>query len=223
MTRKVGILIVRTIVGLLVIVAVLLMPTVVACTNNKIIHDETDGVDSMCCCPHTVICLQPFDDFTQKEAQTLKSDLIKHFKEQAGCEYEIRILPNKHLTTDLMNDAKTRYRASKIIRSLMKDRKEGTTVIGLTHKDISTSIHDVNDYGVMGLSFRPGTACVVSTYRVKPRNMLWKVAMHEFYHAFLGKPHCQSGDEHCIMQDAKGKNPIKRETRLCKHCKEQLW
>lgn len=41
--------------------------------------------------------------------------------------------------------------------------------IGLTHRDISTSIHGQYNYGIMGLSFRPGDACVVSTFRLKRR------------------------------------------------------
>lgn len=202
---------------------------IVACESGKSNrdHEKRDSLNNneytTCSCPHTVICLQPFDDFTQAEARRLKADLEKHFDEQVGWGYEIKILPNKNLTPDLLNDSKTRYRATKIIRSLMKDAESGTTIIGLTHKDISTTIHGVNDYGIMGLAFRPGMACIVSTYRVRPRNMLWKVAMHEFYHAFCGIPHCTSGDEHCIMQDAKGKNPLRRETRFCEKCKAMMW
>ena len=62
--------------------------------------------------------------------------------------------------------------------------------IGLMHRDISTSIHGQYNYGIMGLSFRSGDACVVSTFRLKRKDDLWKVTIHEFLHS-RGLPHCK--------------------------------
>ena len=73
--------------------------------------------------------------------------------------------------------------------------------IGLTHQDISTSIHGHYNYGIMGLSFRPGDACVVSTFRLKRKDDLWKVTIHEFLHS-RGLPHCKTNAPKCLMQDA---------------------
>lgn len=177
--------------------------------------------DTLCCCPHTTICLQPLDDFTMKEAKALQKDLKTHLPKVTDEDWNIIVLPSKKLNPSLMNQKHTRYRADKLCRFLeVKDRDK--TIIGLTHHDISVPLRGHDDWGVMGLSFRPSTSCVISTYRVKNRSQLWKVAVHEYIHAFHGMSHCKSGDEHCIMQDAKGKNPLKRETRLCEQCKNKL-
>ena len=93
--------------------------------------------------------------------------------------------------------------------------------IGLTHRDISTSIHGQYNYGIMGLSFRPGDACVVSTFRLKRKDDLWKVTIHEFLHS-RGLPHCKKDDLKCLMQDAHGKNTFYMKHGLCEDCKNSL-
>ena len=72
-------------------------------------------------CPHTTICLQPFDNYSQQEAEQLREVLENKFLEFFDADFEFEVLPNRHLTTDLMNDNKTRYRADKIINSLKKE------------------------------------------------------------------------------------------------------
>ena len=91
------------------------------------------------------------------------------------------------------NDMK-KYKVKDVLQMLKKDgwylartkgdhrqfkhpSKPGTVTIGLTHRDISTSIHGQYNYGIMGLSFRPGDACVVSTFRLKRKDDLWKVTI----------------------------------------------
>lgn len=93
--------------------------------------------------------------------------------------------------------------------------------IGLTHRDISTSIHGQYNYGIMGLSFRPGDACVVSTFRLKRKDDLWKVTIHKFLHS-RGLPHCKKNDPKCLMQDAHGKNTFYMKHGLCEDCKNSL-
>ena len=93
--------------------------------------------------------------------------------------------------------------------------------IGLMHRDISTSIHGQYNYGIMGLSFRPGDACVVSTFRLKRKDDLWKVTIHEFLHS-RGLPHCKKNAPKCLMQDAHGKNTFYMKHGLCEDCKNSL-
>lgn len=71
--------------------------------------------------PHATICLQPFDNYSQQEAEQLREVLENKFVEFFDADFEFEVLTNKHLTTDLMNDNKTRYRADKIIWSLSKE------------------------------------------------------------------------------------------------------
>lgn len=176
----------------------------------------------LCTCPETTICLQPLDDYSQAEAKALKSKLEKELPEMLSANITIKVMPAKKLPLSLLNDNQTRFRADKVVRWLNAGTKKGCTTIGLTHHDVSVPRHGSKDWGVMGLALQPSSACVVSTFRVKDRTQLWKVATHEFIHAFYDYPHCPKDDPHCIMQDAKGKNPLKRETGLCKYCSERL-
>lgn len=195
-----------------------------SCKGGKGYNIETEiqYVDTVCSCPHTIICLQPLDDFSQKEAEKLKTNLLKHTAElELGEVAGVEVLPNKPLDPTLMNDEKTRYRADKLIRYVQKDKDNRRIIIGLTHKDISVPLRGKKDWGVMGLSLRPGTACVVSTYRVKDRAQFWKVAIHEFCHTYYNMPHCPNIDPTCLMKDAKGHNDLRKKTRLCKDCRER--
>lgn len=179
-------------------------------------------VDTMCSCPHTVIYLQPLDNFTQKEAVMLKTKLQKHVEElKLGEVAGIEVLPNKKLPPSLMNEEKTRYRADKIIRYVQEGKDNRRIIIALTHKDISVPLRGKKDWGVLGLSLQPGTACVVSTFRVKDKSQLWKVAIHEFCHTYYNMPHCPNDDPTCIMKDAKGHEVLSRKTHFCKDCKER--
>ena len=74
----------------------------------------------------------------------------------------------------------------------------------------------------MGLSHRPGHACVVSTFRLKKHSQLWKLVIHEFIHAFFGYSHCPKDNTHCIMQDAHGKNTFDKKNDLCDYCKQHI-
>lgn len=173
--------------------------------------------------PSTIILLQPFDDFSQEDAEKLKVDIEKH-REDFGSVVikDIKVLPNKSLTDDLLNDAKTRYRADKIIPELQEQRSCGTAIIGLTRKDISLPHNGKKDWGVLGLAFMDSKACVISTYRMKRMSDFWKVAAHEFCHAYYGAPHCPKDDPRCILQDAKGKYTAGCSVSLCDYCKSQL-
>ena len=90
-----------------------------------------------------------------------------------------------------------------------------------TGQEKSTSIHGQYNYGIIGLSFRPGDACVVSTYRLKKKDDLWKVTMHEFLHS-RGLPHCKKDNPKCLMQDAHGKNTFYMKHGLCDDCKKVI-
>ena len=126
------------------------------------------------------------------------------------------------LSDSLMNKAKSRYRADKIIRSLSAKADDHSIYIGLTHKDISCSIRGKEDWGVQGLSLIPGKACVVSTFRVKDRHDFWKVACHEFIHTYFNYHHCPKDDPRCLMQDAKGHPNYKNKKGLCPYCQSVL-
>ena len=136
--------------------------------------DLSDKEEVRCLCP-PVIHLQPFGKFSQREAQLLGKELTKRLEDIFGVELECEVHPPLPLSDTMMNDGHTRYRADKIIRSIAANANRHNIYIGLTHKDISCSVHGKKDWGVQGLSLIPGNACVASTFRVKDRRDFWKV------------------------------------------------
>lgn len=201
-----------------------------SCCNNakRIKHVEFVSAKSEaveCTCPHCTLLIQPYGDFSQARAkevsEQLEQVLSKHMKGLAVT--EVKVLPNKPLTAELMNDAKTRYRASKILdqqQSMLKQPSD--VVIGLTDEDISTSIHGYEDWGILGLSYLKRNNCVISTFRVKDKTQFWKVVLHEFGHGFLGLDHCPNSDPTCFMVDAKGKPNLTPQHHFCDTCSKLI-
>jgi archaemetzincin len=175
-----------------------------------------------CTCPLTIF-LQPYDNYTQKEAKQLSKVLEKKFLELYGVEFEFEVLPNKKLSADLMNDSKSRFRADKIIDSLKKEASDHRIMIGLTHKDVSVPYKGKPDWGVLGLSIHGTYACVVSDYRLKNKKRdYWKVVTHEFTHTACNYGHCPNDDPACIMKDAKGKADFSNKIGFCRTCREKI-
>ena len=117
---------------------------------------------------------------------------------------------------------RNRYRADSIINYLKHCASTDTVFIGLTNKDISISKRSVKDWGVMGLGFEPGNACIVSTYRLSGNNLLNqlnKLTLHELGHT-QGLPHCNIKE--CFMRDAEGTNHFDEETGFFQSCKSFL-
>lgn len=199
-----------------------------SCTNNaKRIKDVelASNVEPDCTCPHCRILIQPYGDFSKDKAlevsKQLKRALNEHVRGLAVT--EVQVMPNKPLSEDLMNHAKTRYRASKILDQQQGMVKlPGDVVIGLTDKDISTSVHGYEDWGILGLSYLNKNNCVISTFRVKDKSQFWKVVLHEFGHGFLGLPHCPNNDSSCFMVDANGKPNLTPERHFCDSCTKYI-
>lgn len=115
-----------------------------------------------------------------------------------------------------------RYRADSIIAILGRQTGSDTVIICITDKDISASKGSIPDWGVMGLGYCPGNACVVSTYRLSQKDLstqFYKVAIHELGHT-QGLPHCPI--KTCYMRDAEGGNPVNEETGFCPSCRSFL-
>jgi archaemetzincin len=114
-----------------------------------------------------------------------------------------------------------RYKANEILDYLVHAYPE-YTVLAITSKDIAMSKHGSYDWGILGYSIVGRGVSVVSTHRIKSRDLLVKVVLHEFGHG-QGLPHCSSADP-CIMKDAKGKGKTisQQPKALCKKCNLQL-
>lgn len=138
------------------------------------------------------------------------------------------ILLHKKLPEEAYYKPRNRYRADKLIRHL-RDEYPSQKVIGLTSQDISTTSGEHEDWGIMGLAFRPGRSCIVSTHRTfrgaknetHKTERLNKVVLHEFGHT-LGLPHCENSEE-CLMRDANGKvATVDMVKDFCTSCKAQI-
>lgn len=161
------------------------------------------------------ILIQPFSDISSKQVDAVASNIQKVYP-------KIKVLEPIDLPKSTFYQPRNRYRADSLIHYLNKRTSENFVTIGLTSKDISTTKGKVKDFGVMGLGFCPGKACVTSNFRLNTKNskeQLFKVAIHELGHT-QGLPHCI--EKTCFMRDAKGKNPTDEEKDFCKKCKTFL-
>jgi archaemetzincin len=111
-----------------------------------------------------------------------------------------------------------RYRADNIIASLRKRAAKNEVYLALTSQDISTSVHNQKDFGVMGLGYVPGNASVVSSFRIKNKNFLYRIALHEIGHN-KGIDHCPS--KNCFMMDAEKKDRTSEMLLFCDKCKKK--
>ena len=199
-----------------------------SCNNNANRIEKVETVseaDAECTCPHCRILIQLYGDFSEVRAQAvakeLENSLATYVKDLSVT--ECIVLPVKTLTQDLMNDAKTRYRAGKILdQQASIKRQKNDVIIGLTDCDISTTAHGYEDWGILGLSETGKSNCVISTFRVKDKSQFWKVVLHEFGHSYLGLPHCPNNDPQCFMVDCNGKPELAKEKYLCDSCSKSI-
>ena len=183
--------------------------------------DSNKIIEAGDCCPHATIYLQPYDNFTQKEAGKLKADLDKRLNGIIDCAITVVVLPNKQLSDSFLGETGKKYRIDKIIDSLKGNADNHHIYIGITHRDICRDYKNgVKDWGVLGSSIADYHACVVSDHRLKhKRRDLWKVVTHEFIHTYYNYPHCPKDSAHCLMKDAKGKADFSNKNDLCGYCK----
>ncbi len=181
-------------------------------------NDKTEYLD--CTTPVCTILLQPYDKTAEKYAKDVSKTLKEHIESMDYiCVQDVKVLPIKQLPNTLLNQAKTRYRATKILDFQKQNHhKIHHVIIGVTSSDISTSTHGHQDYGIQGQAYLGQENCVVSTYRLKNKKDLWKLMTHEFFHAFMHMPHCPADDPTCIMQDGHGKPNWTKRTKICNKC-----
>ena len=164
---------------------------------------------------HRVIIIQPFADFSP----SLAENIYKQIKELSPS----TILKQPiELPKQAFYSLRNRYRADTLIYYLGQLGSVDTVIIGLTSKDISTTKGNIVDWGIMGLGYCPGEACIVSTFRLSKFNLseqFYKVAIHELGHT-QGLRHCSN--KTCFMRDAEGGNPLNEEKDFCRSCKSFL-
>jgi archaemetzincin len=114
---------------------------------------------------------------------------------------------------------RNRYRADSLIKWMAAKALPGEVYVGLTQTDISTKKDPYADFGVMGLGYLPGRACIISSYRLRDKRNFYKVVLHEAAHT-AGLSHCP--EQSCFLRDAKGGDPTGEETGFCLTCQKKL-
>lgn len=178
----------------------LLLGTLINCTQKK---------------REKVIVIQPFGNFSNLEAKIVFNEIQK-------VNPNVILKKNIPFPSQSYYSPRNRYRADSIIKFLSARIGKDSVIIGLSEKDISTTKNKVKDWGVMGLGYRPGNACVISSHRLSKNNkteQFYKVALHELGHT-QGLPHCEN--KTCLMRDAEGGNPLDEEKEFCLSCKNYL-
>ena len=161
------------------------------------------------------ILIQPFEDVKPKQLEEISENIRKIYP-------KIKILEPIDFPKNAFYQPRNRYRADSIIKYLRTKTPNNCVTLALTNKDISVTKGKVADFGVMGLGYRPGNACVASSFRLNPKNkneQFYKIAIHELGHT-QGLKHCP--DKTCFMRDAEGKNPTNEEKDFCQNCKKVL-
>lgn len=167
------------------------------------------------------VYIQPLGRVQEDYMQTVTAAVIEFYG------YDVIVRPQIDFSDDILTRSKTRYDASKILAKFSS--KENLIII--TERDIAIKNEKRNaeEWGILGLGQRPGTICVISTYRMK-RNVsaakiherLKKVALHEIGHN-LGLKHCTTHPE-CMMNDADGtiKQVDKEKIWFCNACRAKI-
>ena len=161
------------------------------------------------------ILIQPFEDVKPKQLAEISENIRKIYP-------KIKILEPIDFPKNAYYQPRNRYRADSIIKYLRTKTPNNCVTLALTNKDISVTKGKVADFGVMGLGYRPGKACVASSFRLNTKNkneQFYKIAIHELGHT-QGLKHCP--DKTCFMRDAEGKNPTNEEKDFCQNCKKVL-
>ena len=164
---------------------------------------------------YLIIDIQPFSGISPAKVLLVSQQLKEIYP-------HINIKPAINLPPAAYFPGRNRYRADSILRYLKDLTPKGHVCLGLTVKDISTTNGEVKDWGIMGLGYRPGKACVVSSFRLDKRNIdaqFFKVCIHEVGHT-QGLDHCPIPT--CFMRDAEGGNPINEEKEFCGKCRQVL-
>lgn len=160
----------------------------------------------------TIIALQPIGNIPENTLNILKHNIKHQYKST------VIILPTITLPDNFINYEKgKRYAASSVIKHLKEVMPDTVQyIVGITNEDIYTTKKDkwgnirkpestYKIWGILGLGYKPGKSCIISTARLYSDNeyqymeRIIKITLHEIGHNY-GLDHCT--DKNCLMTDA---------------------
>jgi archaemetzincin len=171
--------------------------------------------------PENIIYIQPLGDVNYFYITKVKTAIETFYHTKCVVKEKIEF------TDDILAKSKTRYDADKILSKYNSKENQ----LFLTEKDIACKAEDrhSNEWGIFGLGYRPGSICIVSTFRLKKNvgsetiiDRLTKISLHEVGHN-LGLGHC-TNNKNCMMNDADGTiTQVDREwVWMCSKCQNFL-
>ena len=192
-------------------VIILIIVLLSGCTTHNSSKKKTADTTTRSA-PATVIKILPLGKTTEPFINSVYNDLKKIIP-------SLELLPKEKMPAAAFYAPRNRYRADTLIHWMGSRARDNEVYVGITMQDISTTKGDNPDYGVMGLGFQPGKACVASSFRVRDKKNFFKVVIHELGHT-AGLPHCPQ--KTCFMRDAEGTDPTGEEKEFCEKCKAYL-
>lgn len=190
-------------------------------TNNLSIMDKLNVPYKVNNDNQSVVHITPLGDVDSTYMVFIKES-VESFYPEIKCVIDSR----EELSKDILASSGTRYEASKIIRKY----KTNKNILLITNSDIAyfNKEKNIKEYGIIGLGYRPGKTCVVSTYRIKRggktklMDRLKKVSLHEIGHN-LNIDHCKNSKD-CLMHSADGTvSQIDREKIwICDVCRKSI-
>jgi archaemetzincin len=179
--------------------------------SSKIVTKEKENVVTKTVLRKKIILL-PLGEINNATVKNIYDSLQQIFP-------DVILMKKELMPTIAYTAPRNRYRADTLIHWMNRRAKENEVFIGITSFDISSTKNETSDFGIMGLGYRPGKACVASDFRVKAKSNFFKIVIHELGHT-AGLNHCP--EKTCFMRDAESHDPTGEEKEFCKRCKSFL-
>lgn len=170
----------------------------------------------------SVTAILPLGSIESEQIRLLSAELAQFYG------MKIRILPQSKMPESCRLKNTQRYSAPLLLKWL-KDRKPVgcNYILGVSTCDVFTQKGPYPHWGIFGLGYKPGVACIVSDHRLKQfgnrrDTFLTLVTLHEVGHN-LGLPHCKKHPS-CLMNDAKetARTLFSEKKWLCSNCRSLL-
>jgi archaemetzincin len=188
----------------------------VCCQTKEVHKKQVTTKDSL------MVSILPLGEVTDARVQMLARELRMFYG------MKVAFMPRRMMPEESRLKGTQRYSAPAMLAWLRRQKPaQYDHILGITHLDIYTHKGVHPHWGIFGLGYKPGVACIVSDYRLRQfgkriDTLLTLVTLHEIGHN-LGLPHC---DKHpsCLMNDAKGtaKTLFAEKKWLCANCRAML-